>query len=194
MKEHKISVLRTKNCCRTLILFFCFSFLLVACDNADTKIKVPNTEATDIIRPQRDKLDIDTDKLQIEKPDSLKDIPHKVVSKLQIKREPQIRVGERVSDAKLNGEQILLQEELSEKILLSNPDTIKYFLKEQYLGQERNFPRSIADNFEKGISTEYISYPKLNYRVELFEDEYSKKPYKILEYSVRKEREKIIVE
>ncbi len=183
-------MLRIANCLQTLILFFCFAFLLVACNNADTKSK----EATVISQPQMDKLGIDTNKLQIEKPDSLKETPHKEVSKLQIKREPQIRESEGVSDAKLNGEPILLQEELSVNILASNPDTIKNYLKGVYLGQERNFPRSIADNFEQGISTEYISYPKLNYRVELFEDEYSKKPYKILAYSVRKEKEKIIVE
>lgn len=194
MNKQKISVLRIANCLRTIILFFCFSFMLVACNNADNKSKAPNTVATEISQTQKEELSIDTKKLQIEKPDSLKETPQKEVSKLPIKRESQIRESEGISDAKLNGETILLQEELSEKILASNPDTIKNYLKGIYLGQERNFPRSIADNFEQGISTEHISYPKLNYRVELFEDEYSKKPYKILGYSARKENEITIIE
>ncbi len=195
MNEQKISILPIANCLWTLILFFCFSFLLVACNNADTKSKVPNSEATEIIQPKNEKLGIDTNKFQGEKPDSFKETkPDKKVSQPQINRVRQKRESEGVYDAKLNGEQILIQEDLSENILASNPDTIKNYLKGFYQGHERFFPRSIADNFEQGVSKERISYPRLNFRVELFEDEYSKKPYKILSYSVRKENEKIIVE
>lgn len=186
--------MRTKICFGVLIIFLYFSFMLVACNKTDTNSKVSNTETTEISQPKKDKLGFDTVKMQTEKPDSVISTSKTVVSKLPKRREPQTLLSEIVSNSKLNGEQILLQEVLPENILLKNPDTIKYFLKNQYLGQERNFPRSIADNFEKGVSTERISYPKLYYRVELFEDEYSKKPYKVLSYSVRKEREKIIVE
>ena len=160
----------------------------------DNNHELPNSKATEINEPQKEKLVTDTSILGIEKTDSLNKTAPKEVSRVPLNRDPQIRLGEGVSDAKLNGEQILLQEELSEKILLKNPDTIKYYLKQIYLGQEQNFPRSIADDFEHGISKEYISYPKLNFKVELFEDQYAKKPYKILGFSVRKENDQIIVE
>jgi len=194
MNEQIVSILPIANYLRKLIVFFSFSFLFVSCNKVDKKSKVLNSVTTEISQPQKDKLANDTNKLQIEKHDSLKETTYKMVSKHQKVLTPQIRVSDQVSDAKFNGEKILLQEELTEKIFLVNPDTIKRFLKKQYLNQLRNFPRSIADNFEQGISTEHISYPKLNYRVELFKDIYSQKPYKILEYSARKEGEEIIVE
>lgn len=179
---------------KALILYFLIPLLIASCNNTDLKDVSTGYEKAELNSVIKDTTAIDTGKLQIIISDSSKEKPHKEVSKPQIKRQPQMRESEGVSDSKFNGEPILLQEELSAKILASNPDTIKNYLKNLYLGQERNFPRSIADNFEKGISTEHISYPRLNYRVELFEDEYSKKPYKILGYSVRKEKDKLIVE
>jgi hypothetical protein len=130
--------------------------------------------------------------IEIEKQDTIfkkKAVKAKVKSK-----EVFIRFGEQCSDEKFNGAPIVLQENLSKAIFKNNPDTIKNYLKRFYQGQERLFPRSIADNFEKGTSKEYISYPKLNFRVELFENEYSKNPYKVLGYSAWKVNEEIIVE
>ena len=140
----------------TIILFIAFSLLLASCNHELPNSKLPNSKATEINEPQKEKLVTDTSILGIEKTDSLNKTAPKEVSRVPLNRDPQIRLGEGVSDAKLNGEQILLQEELSEKILLKNPDTIKYYLKQIYLGQEQNFPRSIADDFEHGISKEYV--------------------------------------
>jgi len=179
---------------KAIILYFLMPMLIASCNNTDLKDVSTGHETEELNSVIKDTTAIDTGKLQIIIPDSSKEKPHKEVLKAPMKRELIMRESEGVSDSKFNGEPILIQEELSKRILVSNPDTIKNYLKNLYLGQERNFPRSIADNFEKGISTEHISYPRLNYRVELFEDEYSKKPYKILGYSVRKEKEEIIVE
>lgn len=179
---------------KALILYFLIPLLIASCNSTDLKDVSTGHETTELNSSVADSSTVDTSEFKIIISNSSKKTTNKEVSKPQIKRQPQIRESEGVSDSKLNGEPILLQEELSAKILAGNPDTIKNYLKNLYIGQERNFPRSIADNFENGISTEHFSYPRLNYRVELFEDEYSKKPYKILGYSVRKEKEKIIVE
>ncbi len=108
--------------------------------------------------------------------------------KLVEKKEHQIRFEDGISDAKLNGELILLQTELSLEELNRNSDVIQNLVKSSYLSMEFQFPRSIADDFENGISTERISYPKLNFTVEIFKDSYAKKPYQIKNYSVRKEK------
>ena len=160
----------------------------------DTKSKQIILEGTEIKPSLKDTVIIDTAKLQIENSDTLKTTSTKVVSTQTTQQTLSQREYEGLSDAKFNGEPMLIQLELSEKVLAAHPDTIKNHLRREYLNQERNFPRSIADNFEKGISTERIYYPKLNYRVELFKNEYEKKPFQVLVYSVRKENEKIIVE
>lgn len=194
MHQHKIAGTQTANYWRTVNFLCCFSFMIVACNNTDPKLKAPVSPAPEISQAPEYHSEIDTNLLQVIKTDSLIEKPKKAVATTEIKKEPQIRAIKGVSDASLNGEQILLKEELAKSIFQNNPDTIKNYLKLLYLGQERNFPRSIADDFKRGISKEIFSYPTLNYRVELFEDAYAKKPYKILGYAVRKEGEKIIVE
>jgi hypothetical protein len=70
--------------------------------------------------------------------------------------------------------QILLQGELAENILLSNPDTLKNHLKSLNMRIEQAFPRSIEDNFTQGVSKVHIYYPQINYGVELFSNQHSK--------------------
>ncbi len=178
-----------------LNLFFCFAFLMLACNEVEIKSNLHHIVTPEVSEVPTHQILNDTGlKLQTVKPISLKEAPSKKVAIAQIKKQEQIRQSEGLSDAKLNGEPILLQEELAENILVNNPDTIKQYLKQIYLGQSRNFPRSIADDFEHGVSREYISYPILNFRVELFEDAYAMKPYRILGYAVRKENDLLIVE
>ena len=156
---------------RKLIFVF---FLLVECNNADNQSIMPNSETSKISQPQNGKSNIATHTRQAEKSEISKESIQKIVSKAIVKDEPQIRLGEGVSDAKLNGEQISLQEELAENILLNNPDTIKNYLKSVNMRMEQTFPRSIEDNFTQGVSKEHIYYVQLNYRVELFSNPYSK--------------------
>lgn len=120
--------------------------------------------------------------------------PKKEFNKSVPERISMSRITEGVNDSKMNGEPILIQEDLKESVVKEHPDTIRHLLKSYYLNAERLFPRSIADNFEAGISTERISYPKLNFVIEIFENEYAKKPYKTIRHSVRKENEEIVLE
>lgn len=179
---------------RMLSLIFGFLFLFVSCRNTSTKLENEIVTVSEIKEPPKTKLNDDTNKLQIENSDSLKEAPQQKVARPPIKREVQMRTSERVTDNKLNGESILIQMELMSKVLTYNPDTMRNYVKALYLGQERSFPRSIADNFEQGISTERISYPRLNYAIEMYEDAYARKPYSILRYSVRSENGIVIVE
>lgn len=109
-------------------------------------------------------------------------------------RIPQVRITEGINDSKLNGEPIHIQQDLQKTAITDHPDTITKILKSYYNNNERQFPRSIEDNFEAGISTERVSYPKLNFVIELFENEYAKNPYKTIRHSVRKVNKEIVVE
>jgi hypothetical protein len=173
----------------SVTIFVMLSF--TACDYSNTE-----KSATPTVKKVKDTVAISSTQvdssIKIEKRDTIfkkKAVKAKVKSK-----EVFLRFGEQSSDEKFNGVPIVLQENLSKSILKNNPDTIKNYLKRFYQGQEMLFPRSVADNFEKGTSKEFISYPKLNFRVELFENEYSKNPYKVLGYSAWKVNDEIIVE
>lgn len=172
------------------LVLLCFSFFVLACSNNNTEQPPASSDTVVQSAALPIAVSIDTIKpavVKVEKP-VVKQKP-KTVSK-----QVQIRMGEIVSDAKLNGEPILMQEELLPETLSANPDRIKELIKSHYQNNERNFPRSIADNFEKGTSTERIHYPRLNYVVEVYKDQYATKPYKTLGYSASKENDIVIVE
>ena len=172
------------------LLLFCFSFFVLACSNSNTEQHAVSADTTVQISALPLSVPVDTVKQVVVKVDTTVVKPKANSVKKQIQK----RAGEMVSDAKLNGEPILMQEEILPQTLSENPDMIKELVKSHYLNQERNFPRSIADNFEKGASTERIHYPRLNYIVEVFKDRYATKPYQTLGYSARKENNIIIVE
>ncbi len=81
------------------------------------------------------------------------------------------------SNAKFNGEAVVIEMEIPASVLKAHPDTLKKEVRQNYANSERFFPRSIADDFQKGISTEQISYPHLNYTVRVYENEFAAKPY-----------------
>lgn len=87
----------------------------------------------------------------------------------------------------------MLQEEMPQRLLNAHPDTVQAILKAHYCAQESRFPRSIADNFEQGISRETLAYPRLFYTLELYEDSYARKPYRVLVHSVGKEGNQVWV-
>jgi hypothetical protein len=173
----------------TAMLCLFLSFWMVGCNSTNTKPEEIVTDTTEVTPELKDSNVTPTDRL-----DTLTVLPDKQTTKLQAVKECQLRVSDGLTDSKLNGDPILIQLNLSEKIMKANPDTIKKYLKGEYLAYEHLFPRSIADNFEAGTSVERIHYPNLNYRVELFEDEYAKKPYKTLHYSVRADAGNITVQ
>ncbi len=172
------------------LLLFCFSFFVLACSNSNTE--QPSASSNTVVQSPALPIAVSTDTI---KPAVVKvDTPEVKQKPKSVNKQVQKRMGEMVSDAKLNGEPILMQEEILPETLSANPDMVKELVKSHYLNQERNFPRSIADNFEKGTSTERIHYPRLNYLVEVYKDRYATKPYKTFGYSVRKENDSIIVE
>ena len=172
------------------LLLFCISFFVLACSNSNTEQHSVSADTTVQISALPLSVPVDTVKQVVVKVDTTVVKP----KTNSVNKQIQQRAGEMLSDAKLNGEPILMQEELLPEILSANPDTVKELVKSHYQNNERNFPRSIADNFEKGTSTERIHYPRLNYVVEVFKDRYATKPYQTLGYSARKENNIIIVE
>ncbi len=170
---------------KTLPLFFCLTFLF-SCSNENRIIpQQKKSEATEL----------DTALKSITKPISDTTIAAKTpISTTSLPKKQKIkprlsygRESDGCSNDNLNGKAILVQLDLNSSVLLSYPDTIIQYLKSYYNNLEHFFPRSIADDFEHGISTERISYPKLNFIVELYENEYAAKPYKTVQQSISKE-------
>lgn len=172
------------------LLFIGFSFIVSACSNSTYEEK-PELEDTAKPTPALPPtLPSDTIKQVINKVDTTETKPKK---KSEKKQDHEL-TSERASDAKFNGEPILLQEVIKPQILDTNPDTLKELVKSYYQNEEKKFPRSVADNFKEGTSIERIHYPRLNYTIEVYKDQDASKPYKTLTYSARKENNKIIVE
>lgn len=108
-------------------------------------------------------------------------------NKKKEKNSPATRFIDFPSDANFNGKPMTQQEEITKEILEKHPDTLSKLAIMRYKSYEHFFPKSIADNFENGISTEHIYYPeKLIFRFELFENEFSWTPYVIKEVIVRR--------
>lgn len=79
------------------------------------------------------------------------------------------------------------QEDIPKEILENKPDTLSKLALARYKTYDHFFPKSIADNFEEGISTEHIHYPKkLIFRFMVFDNEFSETPYLVKEVIVRR--------
>ncbi len=113
----------------------------------------------------------------------------KSIIKHKILKIPFIRMEEGPSDSHFNGEPMIHQVDLASKVLQLYPDTLIHLAKQSYLNYEHYFPRSIQDNFEQGISTEQIYYPKLKFMFQLFENEYAARPYLEKQIIIIKERD-----
>jgi hypothetical protein len=185
---------RNKSVGKVGLVLLCSFVLIFSCQqtNSPTEKKKIKTKIDKKINPKISKLNKDS--LAILKFDSIKLVSPKKISSSRSQKVQLLRMSESVTNDKLNGAPIMIQEDLSAKEFSKDPEQLKNRLRGYYLWQERNFPRSIADDFENGISRELISYPRLNYVIELFEDGYASTPYKILNYSVRKEKDSIVVE
>lgn len=91
------------------------------------------------------------------------------------------------SDNNFKGEPMTQQENFPNAILEKYPDTLSKLAIARYKTYNYFFPKSIADNFEEGISTEHTHYPeKLIFRFELFENESSLTPYIVKEVILRR--------
>lgn len=98
------------------------------------------------------------------------------------------RFEEVPDDDNFNGKPMILQMNFASTLMQLYPDTLIHLAKERYSGYDRFFPVSIQDDFEKGISTERIHYPKLIFEFQLFETEYASKPYSVKHITIKKER------
>jgi len=105
-------------------------------------------------------------------------------------RKPRIsytRYYEFPGDANFNGKPMTQQIEMSKKVYDNSTDTLRKLAIDHYKSYDYYFPKAIADNFDEGISTEMVMYPKkLIFRFELFEDEFAAKPYLIEEVTIRR--------
>jgi hypothetical protein len=86
-----------------------------------------------------------------------------------------------------NGKPLTQQLEIKTKTFNKCPDTLRKIAENNYRNYSPFFPVSIADNFEKGISTVHIHYPRLRFSFQIFEDEYSHCPYITKTISVEKD-------
>lgn len=96
------------------------------------------------------------------------------------KREPQeliTRMIEFPSDRHFNGQHLIYQLDLEQKIFSANQDTLLSLAKSYYILAENTFPVSIADNFDQGISTEHIHFPVLRIDFWLYDSKYDEEPY-----------------
>jgi hypothetical protein len=100
---------------------------------------------------------------------------------------PPIRYSEFPGDQNFNGAPLTQQETISKENLEKFPDTLNRLALERYKSYDPYYPKSIADNFEKGISIERIHYPaKLIFRFMVFENEWTETPYMVKEVTVRR--------
>ncbi len=120
---------------------------------------------------------------QIKTIDTLK----KIQKKNELKSPSPTRFVEFPGDDNFNGKPLIQQVEISQKMLEKFPDTLKNLAISRYKTYEQYFPITIADNFDDGISTEIISFPeKLIFTFQLFEDEFSSKPYLIKDVVIKR--------
>jgi len=85
--------------------------------------------------------------------------------------------------------------EISQMTLTKSPDTLVSIVSQLYNSCEYAFPKSIACDFEHGISTESISYQTMFFYFSIFENSKALKPYLIKRFTVLKDHDgKIIVE
>jgi hypothetical protein len=102
------------------------------------------------------------------------------------------RYEEGPSDDNINGKPLVIQMEIAQTCYIQSPDTLLFVVKQKYQSWEHFLPKSIADNFEEGISTEHIHYPELIVNFQLFENGYSKNPYSIISVKVYRDAKGVV--
>ena len=91
------------------------------------------------------------------------------------------------SDNTFNGKPLTHQIEIAENVYKKFTDTLTNLALFNYKSYTNFFPKSISDNFEEGISTTHIHYPKkLIFRFQLFENEFSSSPYITKEITINR--------
>jgi hypothetical protein len=169
---------------------------ITSCNNSHNDQTIENRSETDsthtsqkkdtLIRTAKEKDTIKSDS-QIKTAKTNKKHQNNIQNKNKEKSPPLLRYSDSPDDENFNGKPMTQQEDISKNILEKHPDTLSKIAIARYKAFDNFFPKSIADNFEKGISTEHIYYPeKLIFRFELFENEVSWEPYIVKEIIVRR--------
>jgi len=112
----------------------------------------------------------------------------------QIKTIPVERYVQYPGTAHFNGKALVHQLEMSQTMLKMHADSLHKIAKLEYCNFENYFPRSIADNFEEGISTEHIHYCDILFKFQVFEDEYSRNPHSEVYILTKMQADSIITE
>jgi hypothetical protein len=111
---------------------------------------------------------------------------NKIIQKKNNKpHETYLRMVAFPSDRHFNGEPLIWQQDLALEVITAHPDTLKELAKQLYSSFTHSFPVSISDNFEEGISTKHIHYPKLTFIFQVFENQYEAKYYLEKQYVVK---------
>ena len=173
-----------------IIKLLIFSVFLFACTNTADNPEKEKTVVKNSVIVEKIVVQVDS----VVKKDSVVRFSKKTSAISGYRKKSFERINELgATNEKFNGEYVSIQENIPSEILTKYPDTIISIVKSNYLMSQNYFPRSIADDFINGISTERISYPKLNYKVELFNDKYSDKPYSTIIISVYKAKDGTLV-
>jgi hypothetical protein len=156
-----------------IIIFLLIAFLIYACN------KNQKYQQTDFLIPS--KYDTTNDSLDTiiitEAKKKVSQIETETNKTRQIKPVPVARYVQYPGLAHCNGKALVHQLEMNKTILKNHADSLHKIAKLEYRGFEDYFPRSIADNFEEGISTEHIHYCDILFKFQVFEDEYSLNPH-----------------
>ena len=92
-------------------------------------------------------------------------------------------------DRHMNGEPLWQPVEMDPDVLAAHPDTLTGLATAYYRMAIPSFPVSIADDFERGVSTEHIDHPDhLTFRFELFATAWAEESYAEHLVTVRYER------
>lgn len=180
---------------KKLIILLLFLFLNLGCNK-----KVDTTEIENLKQEETSKIDSITSNtkntilVEPDTMDTVKVITQKQRYKEKKKKETPIsydRIIEFPGDNAWNGNPMIQQLEMSSSIFNKFPDTLSRLAIDLYKSYEHFFPKAIADNFEEGISTEYVVHPKkLVFQFQVFKNNYQSKPYLIKEITIRRNENK----
>ncbi len=84
--------------------------------------------------------------------------------------------------------------DLAPTLLAAHPDTVALLAREFYRAQRSSFPVSIADDFENGVATEHIHYPRIRLAIHFFKDHRSLLPYTVRTVTVYMDEDSVRVD
>jgi hypothetical protein len=159
-------------------------FILISCNAGNSRSKEKATDAKEI------KKQIPSDTLQSSNKDLTSTVDNDSITRKPIplvkKKKSYTRYGTSPVFENYCGEPLLEQIELRKKVFEKSSDTVITYLKKLYNVYEPGFPKYFTYCDPK--SSEKYTGPVLNFSVELFEDEFAPKPYLVICFSLKKQK------